>query len=489
MIDALVPVIVGMFVVYATALFGLSRGRSCDHDGAPDGLFFVFVVPCLNEEEVIATTLERLLALPGDDHAVLVVDDASDDATLSIVEAASDERVWLLRRSPPDARVGKGRALNAAFRYLRSNSQIRARNSDDVILCVVDADGRLDPDVLNKVGPHFADGQIGAVQVGVRMTNADSSLLTRLQDLEFAIFTQIFQTARRLIGSVGLGGNGQFTRLSALESLGEEPWSDSLTEDLDLGLKLLTRGWSNDFCARSYVRQQAVTGVGRLARQRTRWFHGHMQSWKRIPDILKSQLPIKTTADLIFYLTSPILVLILSPMILLFYGTVVALFIASPGDAAAVFLDRGWTIPVLSYALSFGAAPLYGVAYWKENPDYGLWRSIAVAHLFNVYTYVWTAAAWAFIYRLTTRRRAWTKTARSSESPRTDIRTRRDSDRPRGRQKCYFERFLATGIPPEAASRMTVSLWTTVSEIYFASWGLAKESMSTRGNRTSASSV
>jgi 1,2-diacylglycerol 3-beta-glucosyltransferase len=489
MTDALVPVIVGMFVLYAATLFGLSRGRTCNGDASPDGLFFVFVVPCLNEEEVIATTLDRLLALPGDDHAVLVVDDASDDATFPIVEAVSDERVWLLRRSLPEARLGKGQALNAAFRYLRDVPQIQGRNNDDVIVCVMDADGRLDPNALNKVGPHFADRRTGAVQVGVRMTNAGVSLLTRLQDLEFAIFTQIFQTARRLMGSVGLGGNGQFTRLSALESLGEEPWSDSLTEDLDLGLRLLTNGWKNDFCAKSYVGQQAVPGVGRLARQRTRWFHGHMQSWKRIPDILKSQLAIKTTADLVFYLTSPILVLILSPMIFLFYGTLVALLIASPGGAAAMLFDRGWTIPVLGYALSFGAAPLYGVAYWKENPDYGLWRSLAVAHLFNVYTYVWTAAAWTFLYRLVFRRRAWTKTARSSEGPRIEIRVGRESSPRPVKQRCYFERFVAAGVPPEAASRMTLALWTTVSEIYFASWGLTKESMSTSENRTSASSV
>jgi cellulose synthase/poly-beta-1,6-N-acetylglucosamine synthase-like glycosyltransferase len=314
-------------------------------------------------------------------------------------------------------------------------------------------------------------------------------LLTRLQDLEFAIFTQIFQTARRLIGSVGLGGNGQFARLSALENLGDEPWSDSLTEDLDLGIRLLTKGWRNDFCLEAHVKQQAVTGLGRLVRQRTRWFHGHMQSWKRIPDVLRSSLPIKTTADLIFYLTSPILVLILSPIIILFYGTMIALLIASPADAAAMLFDRGWAVPILGYVLSFGAAPLYGIAYRSEHPMFGLWRSLLIAHLFNAYTYLWTAAAWTFLFRLATRRRAWTKTARSSEGARVPITIYRRSDRRPVRQRCYFERFVAAGVPPEAASRMTVSLWKTVSEIYFASWGLTNESITTSEKRTSASSV
>ena len=488
MTEVLVPIVIGIFVLYAATLFGLSRGRSCDRNVSPDDLFFVFVVPCLNEEKVIARTLERLRALPGDNHAVLIVDDGSDDSTHSIVETFSGEKVWLLRRSLPDARLGKGRALNAGLRYLRDVPAVRDRNNDDVILCIVDADGRLEVDVLGKVAPHFADPRTGAVQVGVRMTNAKASLLTRLQDLEFAIFTQIFQTARRLIGSVGLGGNGQFTRLSALESLGDEPWSDSLTEDLDLGLRLLTRGWRNDFCGETYVRQQAVTGIGRLARQRTRWFHGHMQSWKRIPDILKSQLAIKTTADLIFYLTSPVLVLILSPMIFLFYVTLVAFLIASPGNAIAMLSERGLEVPLLVYVLSFGAAPLYGIAYWRENPRYGLWRSLAIAHLFNVYTYVWTAAAWTFLYRLVTRRRAWTKTARSSDEAGAGVKTSPESS-PHDESPSYFERLVAAGVPPGMASRMTVLMWTTVSEIYFASWDLVKESITTSENRTSASSV
>ena len=61
-------------------------------------------------------------------------------------------------------------------------------------------------------------------------------------------FTEIFQRGRQRVGSVGLGGNGQFTRLTALQSLATAPWTDCLTEDLDLGIRLLCRGWVNDFC-------------------------------------------------------------------------------------------------------------------------------------------------------------------------------------------------------------------------------------------------
>lgn len=42
-------------------------------------------------------------------------------------------------------------------------------------------------------------------------------------------------------GTAGLGGNGQFNRLSALDEIADHdgPWHDRLTEDQDLGLRLI----------------------------------------------------------------------------------------------------------------------------------------------------------------------------------------------------------------------------------------------------------
>ncbi len=115
------------------------------------------------------------------------------------------------------------------------------------------------------------------------MYNAKEKLLARMQDFEFVTFTEIFQRARQHIGSVGLGGNGQFNRLSALQSLGLAPWTHCLTEDLDLGIQLLTRGWQNCYCPTTHVSQQAVVELRRLVRQRARWFQGNLQCWRAHP--------------------------------------------------------------------------------------------------------------------------------------------------------------------------------------------------------------
>ena len=74
------------------------------------------IIPCLNEEEVIGKTLQRLTSLSGPPRAVMVIDDGSEDETGNIVKewAKTNPNVWLLQRVAPNCRKGKGAALNNA---------------------------------------------------------------------------------------------------------------------------------------------------------------------------------------------------------------------------------------------------------------------------------------------------------------------------------------------------------------------------------------
>ena len=96
---AVVFVVVVITTSYALAAFLRSRRPRAQGLPAPEGLFFVFLIPCLNEELVIDASLDRLLALPPDKVAVLVIDDGSDDRTAAVVAARESDRVWLVRRS------------------------------------------------------------------------------------------------------------------------------------------------------------------------------------------------------------------------------------------------------------------------------------------------------------------------------------------------------------------------------------------------------
>jgi 1,2-diacylglycerol 3-beta-glucosyltransferase len=410
---------VALAIAYTLLLFTLSRRRRTVPGVPSSSLFFVFVVPCCNEEVVIGQTLDRLLGSKVSGFrgfSVLVVDDGSEDATAEIVQRRDDSRVWLLSRRLPEARKGKGEALNAAYRHLRDSDVLADHEPDDVVICVVDADGRLESNALFEVAPYFNDAKVGAVQVGVRMYNASDNLLARMQDFEFVTFTEIFQRARQLVGSVGLGGNGQFARMSALVTLGDAPWTDCLTEDLDLGIQLLLGGWRNRFCPTSHVNQQAVTDLRRLLRQRARWFQGHLQCWTRLPAILQSELSVPTTLDLVQHLMSASLILLLSIPMVVFYTALLTAVVTSPHQlGSALMMSHGLPILFL-YVLTFGVSPIYAYTYWLRTREVSLVRAIALAHLYTVYSYMWIPAGWWAMTRIVFRRRGWAKTVRTPEA-------------------------------------------------------------------------
>src|SRR5690242_21344922 len=184
--------IIGIFV-HAVRLWFVSRPAAVPpataRAEAGDDFLFIFLVPALNEARVIEPTLDRLLSLPVRHCLVLVIDDGSDDGTGYLVESHPDPRVRLLRREFPDARRGKGAALNAGFHRLLQ--EVGNWPADKVIVGIMDADGRLDPEAPDRAAEYFADADVGAVQVGVRISNREDSLLARLQDMEFVTYTDV----------------------------------------------------------------------------------------------------------------------------------------------------------------------------------------------------------------------------------------------------------------------------------------------------------
>jgi len=394
--------------VQGRARYGLVPGA--EQDEYP----VYFLVPCLNEAEVVGRTVSGLVVNRG--TTTIVVDDGSDDETSALARAAGGSQVEVLRRELPNARQGKGEALNAGIRRVRELVRERGQDPEQVVVCVMDADGRLSENALDHVLPLFEDDAVGGVQLQVRIRNRHS-FLTRFQDFEFWGVASVTQIGRSATGTVSLGGNAQFTRLSALDQVGERPWSDSLTEDLDLALSLALHGWRLTTTPLASVDQQAVEKVPLLLRQRTRWYQGHMMAITRLPDIWRSpKLSHVAALELSFYCLSPWLLTL--PWSVLFHYCLVQLlmngselleFVDTAGAAAIVVL--AW------YLMAFAPAVFSGWVYWRRDRRVGIWSGLMMGNYMVLTNYISFACAWKALARVLRGETAWAKTARSSDLP------------------------------------------------------------------------
>lgn len=419
MIGVLAVVIVGLGLCYLflTASAGVlheRRARGLEPPDGPEPSIVFFLIGCLNEELVIGSTLENLLSDPR--ARVVVVDDGSDDATGTIAAAADPVRVTVVRREPPNARLGKGKALNDGLAHIRRAVAAEGLDPADVLICVMDADGELSEGCLDAVLPLFRDPEVGGAQLMVRIRNR-ATLLGLIQDMEFFGLTATVQVGRVATGTVSLGGNGQFARLTALDGLEGDPWSESLTEDLDLTISLLANGWKLTSTPHAHVSQQAVEQLRPLLRQRTRWYQGHMTCGRRLPELWRSpRLSHAGALEVTAYLGVPWLQVL--PWSILFH---IGLW-----ETYLTISQHGWDIfgrsaearaigLVLWGALVFAPCIVNGYLYSRRMRSYGIVRSLALAHLLLLSAYISYIACWRALYRIVRGRRGWEKTRRTQE--------------------------------------------------------------------------
>ncbi len=235
------------------------------------------LVAAKNEEAVIANLVERLCNLdyPQDKYEVWVINDHSTDKTGKILAelAPLHNQLQVLHR-PAGAGGGKSGALNQVLSLTKGE-----------IIAVFDADAKVSPNLLRQIVPMFDQKQVGAVQTRKEITNFGTNFWTKGQRAEMALDSYL-QRQRIAIGGIGeLRGNGQFVRRTALDSCGG--WNEqTITDDLDLTLRLHLDGWKIDFLQFPPVEEEGVETALSLWHQRNRWAEGgyqrYLDYWKLI---------------------------------------------------------------------------------------------------------------------------------------------------------------------------------------------------------------
>lgn len=132
------------------------------------------LVPAHNEEFNIDQKLENLLTVdyPKEKIEIIVIDDASEDATIAkvarFITTHPELNIRVVKQKP---RAGKSAALNKAL-SISSNS----------ILVVTDADTYWDPSVLAKALRYLSDPTVGAITGRGVNENKESSWVTNAED-------------------------------------------------------------------------------------------------------------------------------------------------------------------------------------------------------------------------------------------------------------------------------------------------------------------
>ncbi len=237
------------------------------------------LIPCFNEEKVIAASVARILESNWARLEVIVLDDGSSDGTTQEVEThfAGDPRVRLLRF----ANGGKAQALNKGLDQVHGD-----------VIVALDADTLFPPDTIPRLARWFADPQVGAV-AGNALVGNRRNVVTRWQALEYVTAQNLERRALAALGAVTVvpGAVGAWRR-SALEQMGGYP-SDTLAEDQDLTIAVQRAGWRVEFDPDARAYTEAPETVRGLLKQRFRWSFGTLQCiWKHRAATFSPKRPI-----------------------------------------------------------------------------------------------------------------------------------------------------------------------------------------------------
>ena len=225
------------------------------------------LIPAHNENKVIVGAVSHVLVSDYPNLEVIVIDDGSTDDTLELVSTyySGDPRVRLFRI--PNG--GKAAALNCGLKRARGH-----------VVVALDADTHFEKDAISKLVRWFEDPEVGAVAGNAKVGNR-VNMITRWQALEYVTSQNLERRALAALGCITVvpGAIGAWRR-EALERMGGFPL-DTLAEDQDLTLTLLTAGYTVLYDSSAIGWTEAPDTVKALVKQRFRWAFGTLQClWK-----------------------------------------------------------------------------------------------------------------------------------------------------------------------------------------------------------------
>jgi cellulose synthase/poly-beta-1,6-N-acetylglucosamine synthase-like glycosyltransferase len=390
----IVTSIIALGLIYHYVLLILGRPKRPSATAASQPITrFALIVPAHNEAEVIEASVQRLRLIdyPASQFDVHVVADHCTDETAAVARAAGAE----VHKRDEGPRGRKGFALDWLIRRLL----VDPRSYQAMV--VFDADSRVDSQFLSAVGRHLAADAV-VVQGRHIISNPDASQFARLADIDMRLNNRIRNQAKENLGlSARLMGDAMVFRREVLE---QHPWmgAQSLAEDRDYGIYLVTQGVRIRFVPEACSYGQAAASWEDATPQRLRWYGGAFDLQRRYVPILW-RLSMHGNPDAL----DKLLELVLPPFSMLVLGTVFLFLVQA---LLALGLDWPTAWPAVSGLLVLLAAAYPFLGLVLTDAPARSYAALLVGPLYAVWR-VWIGV-WV---RLRYRRLSWVRTRRAAD--------------------------------------------------------------------------
>ncbi len=224
-----------------------------------DAPFVSIVAPGKNEGKHIYKLTQSLKEQTYRNFEIVIVDDGSDDDTRIICNSLQKNGL-IDKFYSADVRGGKASAANLSLMNTRAE-----------IIVHLDADSSLDRNAIEEILlPFYMEENVGGVGGTIKVRNADVSMATKMQALEYieSIMLGRLVTSELGIYRIISGAFGAF-RKDVLDQVGN--WDIGPGLDGDLTQKIRKSGYKVVFAHKAVCLTNAPIRFKNLYKQRLRW--------------------------------------------------------------------------------------------------------------------------------------------------------------------------------------------------------------------------
>ncbi|MCF7865857.1 glycosyltransferase [Candidatus Woesearchaeota archaeon] len=228
--------------------------------------FVTVQIPSFNDPVAVRCIKACMkLNYPKDKYEIMIVDDSTNKETQRILKKFETENKGFIKYVHRENREGyKPGALKDAMHLVKGE-----------IIAIFDADFIPKKDFLKIIVEPFQNPKVAIVQGRQGFINTEKNLITKFAAYLLMIHHTILMPINHKFNSVFFCGTGGAIRKKAIDDVGG--WNaDSITEDSDLSVKILSKGYKNVY-VKFETPSEVPETIEAFLKQQQRWTFGNIR--------------------------------------------------------------------------------------------------------------------------------------------------------------------------------------------------------------------